>query len=88
MNIYLMLKNSLEISFGVHRGFTKDPTYFARSPFSIAQLYPIICIVSISNVLFQKKPWVGFGPTTFALPRQRSSQAELPRHFIIKKISS
>jgi hypothetical protein len=31
---------------------------------------------------------VGFGPTTFALPRQRSSQAELPRHFIIKKISS
>jgi hypothetical protein len=31
------------------------------------------------------KPWAGIEPATFALPRQRSGQAELPRHFINKK---
>jgi hypothetical protein len=33
----------------------------------------------------KKKPWAGIEPATFALPRQRSGQAELPRHFINKK---
>ena len=33
----------------------------------------------------KRKPWAGIEPATFALPRQRSGQAELPRHFINKK---
>ncbi|VFJ13015.1 protein of unknown function [Candidatus Nitrosocosmicus franklandus] len=33
-----------------------------------------------------RKPWAGIEPATFALPRQRSGQAELPRQITIKKL--
>jgi hypothetical protein len=47
-----------------------------------------MCSPTSSNWLslgLKRKPWAGIEPATFALPRQRSGQAELPRHFINKK---
>ena len=45
----------------------------------------IIKLLKLAFFWSKKKPWAGIEPATFALPRQRSGQAELPRHFINKK---